>query len=131
MNERRLMAAARYVAMNPLAAGMTRRAQDWPWSSARAHLAVADDGVVDTAPLLARAPDFAAMLVGVQDDAATRTLLASRTTGRRVGAADWIKALEGETDRTLAPAKRGPKPKAAPGDDGGGLFRTVSPQFRP
>ena len=72
----------------------------------------ADDGVVAIAPLLARAPDFAAMLAGVQDDAATRTLLASRTTGRPVGAADWIKALEGETDRTLAPAKRGPKPKA-------------------
>ena len=127
MDERHLVAAARYVAMNPVAAGMAARAQDWPWSSAGAHLAGADDGVVVTAPLLARIPDFAGMLAGAEDDAATCALLASRTTGRPVGAADWIKALETGTGRTLAPAKRGPKPKAAPGEGGGGLFRTVSP----
>jgi putative transposase len=113
--------------MNPVAAGMVRRAQDWPWSSARAHLAGADDGVVTTAPLLARIVDFAGMLAGAQDDAAIQALLASRTTGRPVGAADWIKALEAQTDRRLAPARRGPKPKAAPDDADGGLFRTVSP----
>ncbi|WP_340647045.1 transposase [Phenylobacterium sp.] len=52
MDERHLLAAARYVAMKPVAAGMTRRAQDWPWSSAGAHLAGIDDGVVVTRPLL-------------------------------------------------------------------------------
>ncbi|MBR7621381.1 hypothetical protein JKL49_18455 [Phenylobacterium sp. 20VBR1] len=99
MDERHLIAAARYVAMNPVAAGMTRRAQDWPWSSAGAHLEGADDGVVVTAPLLARMPDFAGMLAGAEDEAAIRALLASRTTGRPVGADDWIKALEGQTGR--------------------------------
>lgn len=115
MDERHLMAAARHVAMVPVAAGMARRARDWPWSSTGAHLTATDDGVVVTAPLLARAPDFAALLAGEADDAATRTLLASRTTGRPVGAPDWIRALEDKTDRRLAPAKRGPKPKAAAG----------------
>lgn len=127
MDERHLMAAARYVAMNPVVAGMTARAGDWPWSSAGAHLAGADDGVVLTGPLLARAPDFAAMLAGAEDEAAIAALLASRTIGRPVGAADWIKALEDETGRSLAPGKRGPKPKVAPGDDGGERFHTVSP----
>ncbi len=127
MDERHLMAAARYVAMNPVAAGMTRRAQDWPWSSAKAQLAGDDDGVVVTAPLLARIGDFAGMLAGAEDEVATRALLASRTTGRPVGAADWIKALETGTGRSLAPARRGPKPKAVPGEDGGDLFHTLSP----
>ena len=39
MDEAHLMAAARYVALNPVRARIVERAQDWPWSSARAHLA--------------------------------------------------------------------------------------------
>jgi len=63
-------------------------------SSARAHLTGKDDGVVDTAPILARVPDFAGLLKAAEDEAATRALLNSRTTGRPVGAADWIEGLE-------------------------------------
>ena len=36
MDEEHLMAAARYVAINPVRARLVRRAEDWPWSSARA-----------------------------------------------------------------------------------------------
>jgi putative transposase len=39
MDEAHLFAAARYVALNPVRAGLATRAEDWPWSSARAHLA--------------------------------------------------------------------------------------------
>ena len=53
MDEEHLMAAARYVAMNPVRARLVERAEDWPWSSARAHLAGRDDGLVEVAPLLA------------------------------------------------------------------------------
>jgi putative transposase len=126
MDERHLIAAARYIAMNPVAAGITRRARDWPWSSATVHLAGTDDAVVTVAPLLARIEDFAGLLAGAEDDAAIRALLSSRTTGRPVGAADWIKALETRTQRSLAPAKRGPKGKG-PSDPGVDLFHTVSP----
>ena len=41
MDERRLIAAARYVALNPARALLAARAQDWRWSSVRAHLAAA------------------------------------------------------------------------------------------
>ena len=126
MDERHLIAAARYVAMNPVAGGIVRRAADWPWSSAAAHLAGRDDAVVTVAPLLARIEDFAGMLAGAEDEAAIRALLSARTTGRPVGAADWIKALEAETGRTLAPAKRGPKGKGA-AEPGADLFHTVAP----
>jgi len=42
MDERHLMAAARYVPLNPVEALMATRAADWPWSSAVAHVAGRD-----------------------------------------------------------------------------------------
>lgn len=120
------MAAARYVPMNPVRAGLAARAADWPWSSARAHLAGCDDGVVSVAPLKDRIPDFAGLLDAAEDEAAVLAIRRSRTTGRPVGAADWIEALEAATARTLAPARRGPKSKAST-EGQGQLFRTVSP----
>ena len=126
MDERHLLAAARYVPMNPVRAGLAARADDWPWSSARAHLAGRDDGVVSVAPLLDRVPDFAGLLAAAEDEAAILAIRRSRTTGRPVGAADWLKALEAATGRPLAAAKRGPKPRAV-GTDQGQLFHTVSP----
>jgi putative transposase len=127
MDEPHLIAAARYVPMNPVRAGLVVRAQDWPWSSARAHLAERDDGVVTTAPLLDRIGDFAALLDADQDEAAVTAIRRSRSTGRPVGAEDWIRALEAETERTLAPAKRGPKARAGEGERQADLFQTVSP----
>ena len=35
MDEDHLVSAVRYVAMNPVRAGLAARAQDWPWSSVR------------------------------------------------------------------------------------------------
>src|SRR5271163_2576578 len=43
MDEAHLMAAVRYVSLNPVRACLVARAEDWPWSSARAHLAGVDD----------------------------------------------------------------------------------------
>jgi putative transposase len=38
LDERHLLAAARYVELNPVSAGMVKEATDYPWSSARFHL---------------------------------------------------------------------------------------------
>jgi putative transposase len=56
MDEPHLLAAARYVALNPVAAGLVSRPEDWPWSSARAHLAGEDDELATVAPLRALIP---------------------------------------------------------------------------
>lgn len=111
MDEAHLMAAARYVALNPVRARLTRSAEDWPWSSTRAHLAGEDDGLVEVAPLLDRYGDFAAFLQGEEDPGATRALRLGETTGRPAGNSDWIKRLEQLSGRTLAARKRGPKPR--------------------
>ena len=38
MDEDHLIAAARYVSLNPVRARLVARAEDWPWASTRAHL---------------------------------------------------------------------------------------------
>ena len=113
MDEGHLGAAARYVALNPVRALLVDRAGDWPWSSARAHLAGVDDGLVEVAPLLERLGEFGTFLGGEEDQQATRALRISETTGRPVGTPEWVSAIELESGRSLAPRKRGPKPKAA------------------
>ena len=112
MDEDHLIAAARYVSLNPVRARLVPRAQDWPWSSVRAHLAGGDDGVVKTAPLLRRIGDFAAFLdATVDEDAAFGPLRRAEKTGRPVGEEAWIRQLEREARRPLAPRRRGPKPR--------------------
>lgn len=114
MDEAHLACAARYVALNPVRARLVERAEDWPWSSARAHLAGRDDGVVRVAPLLERTGDFALFLDQPRPDEETAfaRLRRGETTGRPAGADDWIGRLERDHGRTLRPGKRGPKPKA-------------------
>src|SRR5439155_21441907 len=62
MDERYTLAAARYVELNPVRAGLVARAEDYPWSSARAHLLARDDRLVRVAPLLARAGPWSSFL---------------------------------------------------------------------
>ena len=109
MDDAYLANAVRYVAMNPVRAGLVERAEDWRWSSARAHLAGEDDGVVRVAPVLERVGDFRAFIGDDADAAAFKALRQSETTGRPLGSAGWITALERSSGRTLAPQKRGRK----------------------
>ena len=113
MDEAHLMAAARYVELNPVRAKLARRARDWKWSSARAHLAGKDDGLVRVKPLLALAPDWADFLSEGLADEPLRAIRKSERTGRPLGAAAFLKRLEKRLGRTLAKQKPGPKPKAS------------------
>jgi hypothetical protein len=82
MDEAHLIAAARYVVMNPVRARLVAHPRDWPWSSARAHLTGENDGLVATRPLLERIGDFASLLAPDEDPLATGALRAAETTGR-------------------------------------------------
>ena len=117
MDEAHLIAAFRYVALNPVRAGLAARAGDWRWSSTRAHLAGRSDGVVTVEPALARVGDFAAFLDEDFDEAATYgPLRKAELVGRPVGAPAWIAQMEARTGLTLAAGKRGPKPRGGGGD---------------
>ena len=110
MDEAHLIAAARYVSLNPVRARLAASAEDWAWSSVRAHLAGQDDRVVKVGPLLDRIGDFGDFLGEPFDEAALfAPLRRSETTGRPLGAAEWVADLERASGRILAPRKRGPK----------------------
>ncbi|WP_225206060.1 transposase [Novosphingobium huizhouense] len=112
MDEQHLHAAFRYVALNPVRARLVARAQDWRWSSARAHIAGQDDHVVKVAPALERIGDFAKFLGEEFDEAFTYAALRkAESLGRPVGSREWLEDMERRTGLALLPGKRGPKPK--------------------
>lgn len=80
----------------------------------RAHLAGVDDAVVRVAPALERVGDFAAFLGEPFDEASSYAALRrAESVGRPVGSPEWLAEMEAPTGRTLAPGKRGPKPRRA------------------
>lgn len=111
MDEAHLAAAIRYVSLNPVRAGLVKRAADWRWSSARRHLGrVEDDNLTKAAPIKDRFPDFTALLASGEDEERTARLRKAETIGRPIGGAAFLDALEAASGRSLRPAKRGPRP---------------------
>ena len=113
MDEAHLIAAARYVELNPLRAGLVESARAWPWSSARAHLAGCDDALVCVEPLLSRVPDWADFLREASRPALDHALRRSERTGRPLGDDAFIAGLEHRLGRPLARRKPGPRPRDA------------------
>jgi putative transposase len=109
MDEPHLLACARYVELNPVRAGLAARAEDWPWSSARAHLGRGGDGLTDARPLLERWPDWGAVLSGGLGEAACRAIRAREFSGHPLGDAAFLERLAAGTPRPLAPRRRGPR----------------------
>ena len=87
MDEAHLLASARYVELNPVRARLVRRASDWRWSSAQAHLAGEDDDLVRVEPLLALAPDWSGFLADRLEDADHAAIRAGERTGRPLAGA--------------------------------------------
>jgi putative transposase len=90
-------------------ARLVSHAEDWPWSSARAHPAGEDDEPSTVARLRALIPYFAALLAALADPTTTARIERAPTIGRPLGAPEWVAALVGRLGRALAPGKPGPK----------------------
>ena len=112
MDEEYLLACARYVELNPVRARLAARPEDWPWSSARAHLAGKDDRVVEMAPLLERVGDWRSFLDSGLDDDALETLRAHARTGHPLGSERYTARLERALGRNVTPRRPG-RPKSA------------------
>jgi hypothetical protein len=92
----------------PVRARLAGAAEAWPWSSARAHLAGRDDGLVGGQPLLDQAPDWSAFLAGGLGEDEREALRAGERTGRPLGSAAFIASLEqslGRSSRAASPAR--------------------------
>lgn len=126
MDDAHLMAALRYVELNPVAAGMVEQATDWRWSSARSHIngrRGGDDPLTDLAALAGLVPNWRAMLrygleaggLDAAGEAVAEAIEARLRTGRLLGAEEWIAEQERTLARRLTPAKRGPKEREGEG----------------
>ncbi|HEX8481013.1 MAG TPA: hypothetical protein VF650_03835 [Allosphingosinicella sp.] len=113
MNERHLLACARYVEPNPVRAGIVAKAADWPWSSARAHLGGRADALTDPRPLLERWPDWRSVLEAGEDEPAQQAIRARERSGRPLGSDSFLAGLETVTELRLLPRRRG-RPPARP-----------------
>ncbi|MFA6113947.1 MAG: transposase [Sphingomonas sp.] len=113
MDETHLGTALRYVALNPVRAGIVERAADWPWSSDHAQLGRIDDGITCTEPVRLRYPDFAALLAAGEEEEMVARLRKAERIGRPIGESSFLDRLERETGRVLKPRKPGPKPAGA------------------
>ena len=110
MDEPHLMAAFRYVALNPVKAKLAATAADWPWSSTPAHLRRQDDGLVNVRPLLDRVDSFADFLEVPADPERVAALTKGQTIGRPLMGDQELGELEKRLGRTLRPGKRGRPP---------------------
>jgi putative transposase len=108
MDESYLLAAARYVEMNPVVAGIIANPADYQWSSARAHLASQDDRLAKVEPLLSLVGNWKDFLsLPTKDE--TNMFRKHERTGRPLGQSAFVDGLEEQLGRTLCPQKPGPK----------------------
>ncbi|HET9637940.1 MAG TPA: transposase [Allosphingosinicella sp.] len=114
MDPAHLMVAVRYVELNPVRAGLAERAEDWPWSSARAHISGRGDGLTDQSGLAGIVRDWRAMLeqgLEAGDCSADEAIEAHSRTGRPWGDEAFLERLEATTGRSLRPRRPGRKPR--------------------
>ncbi len=85
MDEAHLFACVRYVELNPVRAGLVARPEQWPWSSARAHLGLAEDRLTALAPMRSRVEDWRALLDSGLGDEERDAIRACERSGRPLG----------------------------------------------
>ena len=123
MDARHTIAAARYIELNPVRAGLVATAASYEWSSARAHLAAVDDVLVAARPLLERVADWSDLLRSASDVDDIDRWRKHEKTGRPIGSDEFIEQLEVRLARSLKSATRGRRPARSTSD----VLRRVSP----
>ena len=106
-------AAMRYVLLNPVRARLVKAPEDWTWSSAPALLKGRDDGLTDVKAVKDQFGPLRTLLGDMPDmEMLELALRRAESIGRPLGDTAFMNKLERKLDRTLKPAKRGPKPKS-------------------
>ena len=112
MDESHAWAAVRYVELNPVRARMVAWAEQHPWSSAPAHCAGANPGLLsDDFPPRGLIADWSAWLARGLDDAAADSVRRHTRTGRPCGDSSFIARLEALLGRVLKRRRPGRKPR--------------------
>ena len=112
LDEAHQWAAIRYVELNPVRAGLVGCAEDYRWSSAKAHCSLHDDPLVDLEwPPSGRISDWSGWLRDGEENVTVNLIRESTFTGQPCGGSDFIKLIGGCLQRDLGRKKPGPKRK--------------------
>jgi putative transposase len=111
LDDPHLVTATRYVERNPLRARLVHRAEDWPWSSAAAHVLGGRDAVAEgqwlaelTAGWVCTWGEF---LQTTEDEKFQAAMRRHEATGRPMGDKTFIAGLESRLGRPLLPKPPG------------------------
>jgi len=111
MDETHLMAAARYIELNPVRSGLCDRAEHWKWSSARRHLFGESDALMPTAPMTDMVKDWSSYLDEKVPAPVIDRLRKLTRTGRPVGNDQFVRQLEMLTGRRFRRHNPCPRPQ--------------------
>ena len=114
MEERYLLAATRYVELNPVRAKLVKKPEQYKWSSAKAHIRNKDDALVQVSGVGQIVKNWREFLSKPMAKKVVAELRAHSSTGRPMGGSEFYKNLEtkfGVSTRLLMKEKPGPKPK--------------------
>jgi putative transposase len=109
MDEEYLIAAARYVELNPVKANMVETPQEYLWSSARHHLGLCEDALLVDSPMRSLIDDWHGLLMSGVQDQHDDIFRQSERSGRPVGSEAFLSDLECMLNRRLRKKKPGPK----------------------
>jgi putative transposase len=116
VENRGVWAVAAYIERNPVRAGMVVLAEDYPWSSARAHIADRDED--QWLVMRQWREEYTAvrwrevLRDGIEEEALQERLRSATATGRPFGSEEFRENLERTSGRQLAPRRVG-RPKKA------------------
>jgi putative transposase len=108
MDEAHVLAAVRYVELNPVRARLVDRPEDWPWSSAAAHSAGTGDALIGAhrPPPLDLVGSWAEFLAADPPDDFGSLVERHTVSGRPLGTKTFIARMERQTGLTLRPGPR-------------------------
>lgn len=118
-----LLAAIRHIELNPLRSKFVRKARDWRWSSAKAHITKKDGELLRANSATRRVRDWSKFLSDGLEGLDLERVRSHVRTGRPLGSAEFVASLEKQLGRTLAPQRRGRKPKKSARGSAGGRLR--------
>ncbi|MDP3981024.1 MAG: transposase [Chlamydiota bacterium] len=109
MDEKYLIAGIRYVESNPVNAGLVDKAEDYIWSSAKAHISKSYDPLLNPCYLTDQIKDWSEYL-RTEDKVNINNIEKCTKTGRPLGSIDFVNKIETMLGRTIKKQKPGPKP---------------------
>ncbi|MFW6124441.1 MAG: transposase [Acidobacteriota bacterium] len=111
MDEKHAYSAVRYIERNPVRAKLVRYAENYIWSSARAHVTKSYDKVLSDFYLLKEIKDWRNYLMKRETEEEIRLIRKHEKTGRPLGSTSFILRAEKITGRRFRKKKTGRPPK--------------------